>query len=136
MSHPKASRAPLTALGSLRRGLAAVTGRRNAAHYVLGRAVGLVLVVLGTTVCVLSARQTALAVGYAGTHGTYTVGQCHERYQAGGSGRHVGRAVTCTGIIRADGGVGGGAGGADATGGGFGTFHPGTMYRPGTRANR
>ncbi|MFI0262693.1 hypothetical protein ACH4OW_27065 [Streptomyces sp. NPDC017056] len=116
----------------MRRGLAVVTSRRNAAHYVLGRAVGLVLVVLGVTVCAVSAKQTALAAGYAGTRGTYTVGQCHERYQAGGGGRHVGRTVTCTGTFRADGGVGP-AGGADAPEGGFGTFHPDTVYRPGAR---
>ncbi|OKI07135.1 hypothetical protein A6A06_36140 [Streptomyces sp. CB02923] len=126
-----------------------MTSRRNAARYVVGRVTGLVLVLLGVMVCVISAREAALAVGYSGTGGTYTVEECHERYTAaGGSGRHGSRTITCTGTFRADrdSGSGGssadqgqdqGSGTTDRNSGGrgnpFGTFHPGTVYPPGAR---
>ncbi|MFI9229881.1 hypothetical protein [Streptomyces rimosus] len=125
-------------LGALRRGLAAVTSRRNAARYVLGRAVGLVLLVLGVMVGVISAKQAALAAGVTGAHGTYTVEECHERYPAAGS-RHAGRTISCTGAFHparnGDSGDREGGGSASGTGGvnPFGTFHPDAVYPPGTR---
>ncbi|MFI2242111.1 hypothetical protein [Streptomyces chrestomyceticus] len=95
---------------------------------VAGRAVGLALVVLGATVCVLSVRGAALAAGYTGTPGTYTVEECRERYTAGGSGRHGSRTISCTGTFRAERDVDGAR-----TVNPFGAFHPGTVYPPGTR---
>lgn len=95
---------------------------------VIGRAVGLVLVMLGVTVCAISVRGVALAAGYTGTHGTYTVEKCKERYTAGGSGRHGSRTISCTGTFRADRDVDGAR-----TVNPFGAFHPDTVYPPGTR---
>ncbi|MFH8408064.1 hypothetical protein ACH4FX_25180 [Streptomyces sp. NPDC018019] len=108
-----------------------MTSRRNVARYVLGRAVGLVLLLLGVMVGVISAKGAALAAGYTGTHGTYTVEGCHERYPAAGSSRHAGRTISCTGAFRPDrdGGSGGIGGGVNP----FGTFHPDALYPPGTR---
>ncbi|MFD7663433.1 hypothetical protein [Streptomyces sp. NPDC059788] len=128
MPPPTGRRTPLAALRSTGRALGAVTSRRNAARYVVGRAAGLVLVVLGVMVCVISVKGAALAAGYTGTRGTYTVEACHERYPSGADGRHTGRTVSCTGSFRAD---------LDGDGDGavnpFGTFHPDTVYPPGTR---
>ncbi|WP_167538546.1 hypothetical protein [Streptomyces albofaciens] len=166
-------RGPLASLGALRRVLAAVTSRRNAARYVLGRAVGLVLLVLGAMVGVISVKEAALAAGITGTSGTYTVEECHERYPSAGSGRHAGRTISCTGAFHPDqdGGNGGSGDGASSTSSTsstgsnsstrsassssktgstgstsstestgstgsinpFGTFHPDTVYPPGTR---
>ncbi|KOG66583.1 hypothetical protein ADK76_01990 [Streptomyces griseoflavus] len=107
-----------------------MTSRRNAARYVLGRAVGLVLLVLGVMLGVISAKEAALAAGVTGTHGMYTVEECHERYPAAGS-RHAGRTISCTGAFRParDGGSASGTGGVNP----FGTFHPDAVYPPGTR---
>ncbi|KWT57060.1 hypothetical protein ADL21_36505 [Streptomyces albus subsp. albus] len=115
-----------------------MTSRRNAARYVLGRAVGLVLLVLGVMVGVISAKEAALVAGFTGTHGTYTVEECHERYPAADS-RHAGRTISCTGAFRpardGDSGDRGGGGSAFGTDGvnPFGTFHPDAVYPPGTR---
>ncbi|MEU4200127.1 hypothetical protein AB0B79_26995 [Streptomyces sp. NPDC039022] len=95
---------------------------------VIGRAVGLVLVVLGVTVCAISVRGVALAAGHTGTQGTYTVEKCKERYTVGGSGRHGSRTISCAGTFRADRGVDGAR-----TVNPFGAFHPDTVYPAGAR---
>ncbi|MEV5599083.1 hypothetical protein [Streptomyces sp. NPDC052496] len=102
MPPPTERRTLLSPLRSLSRILAPLTSRRDAARYVVGRAVGLVLAVLGVMVCVISVRQAVFVAGFAGTRGTYTVEECHERYASVGSGRRSSRTVSCTGTFRAD----------------------------------